>query len=149
MKKPSRNKIYFLLLREQLLLSLSVISVWHCSEEEEWYIVNTMTKRSGKYRKQEQETMIDCCVTITWRMCMLLNSGAIQCIYISSSIILSVSDLCIFLQTSCSFRNTISKILFIWSDISCKDFQLSVTESFLLESLMHNMHQQQRDCDLP
>lgn len=40
--------------------------------------------------------MLDCCVTITWRMCMLLNSGAIQCIYISSSIILSVSDLCIF-----------------------------------------------------
>lgn len=27
---------------------------------------------------------------------MLLNSGAIQCIYISSSIISSVSDLCIF-----------------------------------------------------
>lgn len=40
--------------------------------------------------------MLDCYVTITWRMCMLLNSSAIQCIYISSSIILSVSDLCIF-----------------------------------------------------
>lgn len=40
--------------------------------------------------------MLDCCVTIIWRMYMLLTSGAIQCIYISSSIILSVSDLHIF-----------------------------------------------------
>lgn len=37
--------------------------------------------------------MLDCCVTITWRTYMLLSSGAIQCIYISSSIISSVSDL--------------------------------------------------------
>lgn len=60
---------------------------------------------------------------------MLLKSGAIQCIYITSSIILSGSDLCIFLYTSCSFSNGISKILLIWPDTSCKDFQLSVTES--------------------
>lgn len=39
--------------------------------------------------------MLDWYVTITWRMYMLLTSGAIQCSYISS-IILSVSDLHIF-----------------------------------------------------
>lgn len=98
MKKAlSRTKIYVVLLREQLLLSLSVISVWHYSEKEERYIVNTMTKRSGKYREYKQEIMLDCCVTITWRMYMLLTSGAIQCSYISS-IILSVSDLHIFID---------------------------------------------------